>query len=402
MRRETTGFRQNDGGEPRGGRPFSGRRRRGAVLLLILVIIVVLSAMIVQFTEKGMAEIAAEGHYVERERLRLTAYSALETTLAVLADVIAVDGGLTAPQQGWDDPLGVAGFETEEGQTVHVSFVDETGRLPLNGLGEETLVVLFTDMGFEIEQAFKLTQSLLDWIDEDDAQRIDGAEDETYAIAEWPYTPSNQPVQRLSELAVVEGFREFFFDEYGRPNDYFRSFADTVSIYSSEGAVNANSVSDLALRAYAGLSDAQLRALAEYRAGADRVPGTADDRYFASSTEVTQVLGELPRGVTIGVGVSVLRINIAVVEAGGGSFVLEAVVQPGRGGTKAAAGASGGRSTGGRAAGVGGTPAAGGASTVNYPFVFLELREDVGQNQSVAAPGGETETTVGGPSDSAP
>ena len=169
--------------------------------------IFLLAVLIVQFTEKAMGEIAVEAHYADRERLRVTAYSALETTLAVLADVIAVDGGLTSPAQGWADPLGIAGFEPEADTKVTVSFSDESGKLPLNGMDELTLGLMFDRMGLNRDDALHLSETLLDWIDADDETRLDGAESDLYGEAEWPYHASNQPVRRLSELALVDGFR---------------------------------------------------------------------------------------------------------------------------------------------------------------------------------------------------
>ena len=73
--------------------------------------VVVMGYVLVQFTEKGLSEIAGEGYYVERDRLRIEAYSALEVTLAVLADFIAVDRSLQSPAQGWADPIGYAGID---------------------------------------------------------------------------------------------------------------------------------------------------------------------------------------------------------------------------------------------------------------------------------------------------
>lgn len=378
---------------------FSRRpsRRRGAVLLMILVLIVVLAAMLVQFTEKGMAEIAAEGHYVERERLRTVAYSALETTLAVLADVIAVDGGLTAPAQGWDDPLGVAGFATDQTTTVHVGFVDESGRLPLAALDENTLVVLFAEMGFSADEAFALTQKLLDWADEDDEMRIDGAESEVYAAAaEWPYAASNRTVQRLEELAVIDGFRDTFFDELGRPNIYFQTFAGAVSVYA-DGNLNVNSASDLALRVAGSFGDAQVHAWQDYRAGPDRLPGTGDDRYFASPAELRQVFGELAEGLRLGVEATVLRVVVEVAEKDGGRYALEAVVQRRQGDSqRAGATAANARRNPARRTAAGSSSSTGSTvpASVTYPFVFLELTEDVGHNDSIARPADDT--LVGG------
>jgi general secretion pathway protein K len=332
MKPETSRTSVSHAGRPR-------RRRRGAVLLIVLVIIVVLSALIVQFAEKGMSEIAAEGHYVSRARLRLVAYSALETTLGVLADYVAIDGWLTSPAQGWGDPLPISDFVTPEGVKIGIEFIDESGRLPLRSLDEMTLVPLFTEMGFANDEVLKLTNSLLDWTDTDDDERIDGAESDAYKQAEWPHEASNEPIKRLRELAVIDGFRELFFDEAGQPNAFYRTFAETVSEVGT-GTLNVNSISDLALRALGGFSDPQIKALRDHLSGADLTPGTADDRYFASSAEIAGVVGELPEGIQLDTKINALRIRIRVDE-GGNDFVLDAVVQSGRGASGNAGGGQG-------------------------------------------------------------
>ncbi len=353
---------------------------------MILVIIVVLSTVLVQFTEKGLTEIAAEGHYVERDRLRITAFSALEATLAVLADVAAIEGGLTSPAQGWGDPLAVAGFDPGESLKIDVGFVDESGKLPLNSLDEGTLYLLFTEMGFNTVDSLKLTNCLLDWIDEDDEPRIDGAESDLYAAAEWPHGASNQPVRHLDELAVVEGFRTLFFDESGRPNEAFRTFADTVSVHA-DGTLNANSVSALALRAYAGFGEPQTAALAAYRAGADGIPGTADDRHFARPEEIAGVFGELPEGARLGVETLALRVRITVTQADA-RYSLEAVVEPTQGGGSRRNVSN--HELQQQTPATGASTAASSAASIPYPFLFLELTEDVGHNASIAAPTDES------------
>lgn len=366
------------------------RRRRGAVLLIVLVIVVVLSGLIVQFTEKALAEISAEGHYVARARLRLVAYSALETTLGVLADYVAVDEGLTSPAQGWADPLSLADYVPPEGVKVHIEFIDESGRLPLRSLDELTLVPLFSEMGFANDEVLHLTNALLDWTDADDEVRIDGAESDIYRRAEWPHEASNQAIRRLRELAVVDGFKTLFFDEHGQPNEFYRMFAEAVSEVGA-GSLNINSISDLALRALGGFGDPQIKALRDHMAGADLIPGTEDDRYFDDPSQVTGIVGPLPEGLQLDTKINALRIRVRVDE-GANDFVLEAVVQPGRG----ASGVAGRRGSRDRDAG---SPAGvptdsdeiGGATQVSYPFVFLEMTEDVGHNSTIAAPTNPTQ-----------
>lgn len=349
--------------------------------------IFVLSMLIVQFTQKAMTEIAVEAHYADRERLRITAYGALETTLAVLADVIAVDGSLTAPAQGWAEPLVTAGFEAESGTKISVSYSDESGKLPLAGVDEGTLLLLFDRMGLSTDDALHLTQSLMDWIDKDNETRLDGAEDDVYGDAEWPYHASNEPLRRLNELAVVEGVKQMFFDEAGRPNDLYHQFEGAVSLYST-GSLNANSASELALRAYAGFTDQQLDSLHEYLAGPDQVAGTDDDRFFTTNDEIAAALGQTPDGTQLTAGISVLRIHIEV-QYGVGRFALEAVVRPetggGGGGSPTPPAPRPGRSNS-RAKNAT-------AQKVSYPFVFLELTEDVGQNASIAGATAEPPTS---------
>ena len=52
-----------------------------------------------------------------------------------------------------------------------------------------------------------LAPALLDWIDADINTRFpDGAEDDTYLLAETPYRAANRPVISISELRLVKGF----------------------------------------------------------------------------------------------------------------------------------------------------------------------------------------------------
>ena len=366
-----------------------GNSRKGSILLLILVMVVVMGYVLTQFIERGLSEIAGEGYYVERDRLRHAAYGALETTLAVLADFKEIEGSLQAPAQGWSDPIGFAGVEIGEGLQVTVSFKDESAKLPLNSLDEGTLYLLFDEMGITPEDSLLLTNSLLDWIDEDDDTRIEGAESDEYSFREIPHRAANRPIRNLDELAVIEGFDLYFFDEDGRPNALFDAFAEMVSPYGGS-RLNANAASAMTLRAAASVGDAQLEAIADFLAGADRKPGTGDDRYFASTDELLEVIVEMPAGLTLGVDISVLSIIIQVTE-GDSVFELKAVlsldgsgipsVQTGTG--QAASSSSSSRASRSTAS----------STAIEYPFVFLELTEDLSHNEMAHVPLEEEEET---------
>jgi hypothetical protein len=95
------------------------------------------------FIEKASDDLLVESRVAAARRLRLEAYSALETTLAVLQDFQLVNGGLRSPAEGWGNPLEWAGYVPAEGRAITVEFVDESGKLSLPHLTPNTLVELF-------------------------------------------------------------------------------------------------------------------------------------------------------------------------------------------------------------------------------------------------------------------
>jgi type II secretory pathway component PulK len=334
---------------------------RGSILLLILGMIVVMGYVLTQFIEKGLSEIAGEGYYVERDRLRIKAYGALEITLAVLADFIAIEQSLQSPAQGWGDPIGYSGVDLGDGVEVRITFTDESAKLPLNSLDEISLYLLFDEIGIPPDDNLLLTNSLLDWIDEDDETRIDGAETDEYGFREIPHRAANRPIHNLKELSVVAGFDIYFFDEEGRPNAIFDTFAEMVSPYGT-GTLNANTAGAMTLRVAGAMSDPQIDAIEDYRAGADRIPGNGDDRYFVNSEELLDVIVEMPPDIRLGVDVSILGIEVQVSE-GNSVFALKAVISLDGSGVPTVQSSSGARSSTGGQGSSGGQSSSGGQPT---------------------------------------
>lgn len=331
--------------------------KRGSILLMVLVLIIVVSFVLTKFIERAQVEVQGEGYYVERSRLRLQAWSMLEVAVAVLADVKAIDNALYSPVQGWGDPLDYAQIELPEGMHVTFEFIDESAKLGINELDEGSLFLLFDEMGFDLDVSQTLTNSLLDWIDEDDETRIDGAESREYSTAEMDMHPSNQPLRSLAELSSIIGFREHFFDEYGFPNDYFTQLTKMLT-HHPVTLMNVNAASPMALQALAGLNEIQVETLQDYLAGLDREFGTEDDNYFASGGEISDVIGETERGVPITQQISIMTVKVTVQESGS-SYVLYGTFSTE---TQATENSETGE--------------------LQYPFLFLELREEPGMNNA--------------------
>ncbi len=333
------------------------RAQRGSILLMVLVLIIVVSYVLTKFVERAQVEIQGEGYYVERTRLRLQAWSMLEVAVAVLADVKAIDNAIYAPAQGWGDPLDYSNIEVPSGMNVAFEFIDESSKLSINELDEGSLFLLFDEMDFDLDVSQKLTNTLLDWIDEDDDARIDGAETREYSTTAMEMHPSNGPLRSLDELSSVIGFKDHFFDENGFPNDNFRRLSEVVT-YHPVLQMNINSASPLALQSLAGLNEIQIETVQDYLAGLDGEMGTSDDNYFANSGEMTDVIGEIERGIPISQQISVLTVKVTVRESGSsysliGTFSI---------GTE--------------------TTENGETGELEYPFVFLEIQEEPGMNNA--------------------
>ncbi|MDQ8187343.1 type II secretion system protein GspK [Pelagicoccus sp. SDUM812002] len=330
------------------------RDTRGSILLLVLVLIVVVSFALTMFIEKAQVEIKGEGYYVKRAELRKEAWSMMEIAVAVLADVKAIDTALYAPSQGWGNPLDYANIVLREGLEVRFEFVDESGKVNINTLDRDSLILLFDELGFDLDISSRLSDVLLDWIDGDDETRIEGAESREYSSLELDVRPANQPLMSLDELRYLFGFQELFFDDNGSPLPVFRQLEQAVSVYEVT-SLNVNAASSLALRAIADLDEFDKQAIDEFLKGFDGQLDTADDNYFATADDVAAVLVDIPEGAPLGHQISVLTIKVTVSEGGYsysliGTMNLDAeapALQQSEG-------------------------------NLRYPFLFLDLREQPG------------------------
>ncbi len=345
--------------------PPAGRAARGgSVLLFVLVLIVVTAAAILTFGERALGEIAGEGYYVQRNRLRGEAYSALEASLAVLAEYREIDGGLYAPAQGWADPLAQAGYVPAEGREVSVAFADENAKLPLRNadVNETVLSALFADLGFEAGEVDVLTDSLIDWIDADDNPRPFGAEKDDYLRTDPAHVAANRAPRSFAELMAVQGFADLMFTETGRPNQRCEEFMRRVSLWS-DGTINLNTAPDQLLRGSGLLDERQLASLGRVLDTVEGDRGSGGANYFRSLGELSAQAGSLPGDGLFGVRTEVLGIVVTVREREA-VFRLRAVIRTESTGSKTQA--KSGRSS------KSGAP----AKTLEYPFRFLELVED--------------------------
>lgn len=366
--------------------------------MIVLVMVAFASAALLAFMEKAGNDLLVETREADARRLRLEAYSALETTLAVLEDFRLVNNGLRSPAEGWSDPLAFAGYEPAKGRTVEVAFEDESGKLSLPTLEATALTQLFVDWGLVKRDAETLTDALLGWMKTDYVPATSSApQPEDYERAEVPYAPPGRSMRAYSELASIRVARETFYDEKGRPNELWQRFHDAISLFRfTQPNLNAARVD--VLSALGGYDLSQQQRLADFLAGkGDRArqgPG-----FFKSTDDAAVLLGGQKGPGQFGVEIRALRIRVTV-RQGPAHFELSVVVAPPGGATLVTAVAPPGKR---RGAGGGGqptptptrppaanartregesAPGQDSAKKLNYPFTLLEISENVVMSSS--------------------
>ena len=355
--------------------------RRGSVIVLVLLTVFLAAFLLAKFVQRAGTEMLADARAADQARLRREAYSALEVTLAVLADFRANDGGLRSPAQGWDDPLDYAGYQPEGGRTVQVEYEDESGKLSLPGANAAALQNLLQQIGLARAEAELTTDALLGWTLPEHLAASPETDPHNYERRALPHGPALRPLRTFAELASIEYARDFFFDPNGEPTEIFRAFRASVSLYSFS-KINLNTASPAALAA-AGIDANQSEAM---RAHTARQAATGGTPFFNSVNEATPLLGANAPLNQLGVEVSALRIKITVRD-GVATYRLEAVIAPPGGATLAPAPkplASDEKTPSATAPAPATTPTANtNTKKLDYPFKVLEIVEDAAASDPV-------------------
>lgn len=290
-------------------------QRRGSVIVIVMVTLIFATFALVTFMEKANVDLLVEQRYAVDKRLRMEAYSALETTLGVLEVFREAGQGLRSPADGWSDPLGFAGYSPSEGRTVEVTFEDESGKISLPRVTLDNLVTLFEGWGFSKNEAGELGDALLGWMKRD---HIYATVQPTYDSGALPFESPNRPLRSFSELLAIEKVRDKFFDEEGRPNGYWMQFTQALSLFDFQQP-NINGAREDTLSAIGGLDEQARKALLDQRAS-----GRGS---LASPGDAQTIAGPGGNLRAFGATISALKVIVTVRE-GNSEFKVAAVVAP--------------------------------------------------------------------------
>ena len=125
----------------------------------------------------------------------------------VLAELMMLNND---PQLRWNTDGRI--YELDyAGAKIRVRLLSEAGKIDINSADEAQLKALAYYAENDDLKQQQIVDAILDWRDEDDIVRDNGAEKKEYQAAGLKYGPANKPFQSIAELQMVLGMDETVF-----------------------------------------------------------------------------------------------------------------------------------------------------------------------------------------------
>lgn len=294
--------------------------RRGSVLVVVLVTLAFAALLLTRMIETGAPDLLIAMRQADRDRLRVDAYGALETTLAALMDFRTVDGGLYSPTQGWGDILTYAAYEPREGVTMNVTFEDESAKLSLPRMNADTMAGLFVQLGLSTTDAARVADAILSWTRNGHVSAETATSASVYEQGDPPAQPPYRSLRSFDELATIAVARDYFYDEQGQPKPLLEAFKQAVSLYEFN-ATNLNSAGEAVLVA-SGWDPTQSSTLQKYLT--TKQTALKQRPYLRSAAEARGQVGNVSLR-NLGAQIQLLRV-IVTAQQGGARLQLTALV----------------------------------------------------------------------------
>jgi general secretion pathway protein K len=191
-------------------------RQRGVALVTALLVVSLATVAAVAMVTRLQVDMRRTGNLLNGEQAYAYAIAAESWAYVILRRDVK-ESDYDSLGENWATALPPIAVE---GGFVNGRIEDLQGRFNINNLiddgGEPTEaeaavneeeLAYFTRLLELLELETSLVPALLDWLDADINTRFpDGAEDDTYLLADPPYRAANRPMVSISELRLVKGF----------------------------------------------------------------------------------------------------------------------------------------------------------------------------------------------------
>ena len=188
---------------------LSSYRQQGVALVTALLVVSMAIVAAVAMATRLQVDMRRTGNLLHGEQAYAYALAA-ESWAQVILIRDSKDNAYDYLEEDWATALPPIAVE---GGFVSGNIIDLQGRFNVNNLVDKAGKPIAEQLDYfkRLLDVLKLDNTLgpalLDWIDADiNATFPDGAEDDTYLLAEPPYRAANRPLVSISELRLVKGF----------------------------------------------------------------------------------------------------------------------------------------------------------------------------------------------------
>ncbi|MGD2062760.1 MAG: general secretion pathway protein GspK, partial [Nitrospirota bacterium] len=202
-----------------------------------------LATLVVQFNYSSQVELELARSYVESIQAAYLAEAGVHVGMALLSTDDDGQGAIDSLEDQWAQAIPY--IPLEEGYVL-LTIEDNNRRFninrlvnPANGQVDAILVRIFEELLTQLgrSDAVALTDSLIDWLDENDQVTGDGAEEDYYRNLDPPVEIANRPLLNAAELRLVKGFDSQLL--YGAEN--VPGLLELVTT-TGDGLLNVNTV----------------------------------------------------------------------------------------------------------------------------------------------------------------
>jgi len=233
---------------------------QGVALVMVLWIFIFLSVVAANFSLSVREEGWAAFRYAEQTE---GYYMALAGFQRGLYQLLVENEGVPETAEQEESPevtgqlYGVWSDAVLRSGSYRIRLVDEGGKVNLNQANEQTLQRIFNNIGIEQPLVAILVDSIMDWRDQDDLHRVNGAEKEYYLSLANPYTPKDGPFDAVEDLLWVRGVSPELY--YGVRENGIREVAlrDIFTVDGRATRVNLRTATAEVIHALVGIPLAQ-------------------------------------------------------------------------------------------------------------------------------------------------
>ena len=211
--------------------------RRGSILILVLWSLFFLAMLAVAVSGYIGPRLDLGGKLLGRARMHYLAKAGVKRAIFEL-EKDKIETNELYPYESLEDAWAVPLEGSLDDGEFKVELVDEERKININKVSESVLRNFFEIAGGATSQeAEDIAASVMDWRDEDDDSRDNGAEDGYYSMRRPGYPCKNADFEIPEELLLVKGVTKEIFD----------AVQGRITVYT-EGAVNINTADEVVLQ----------------------------------------------------------------------------------------------------------------------------------------------------------